>query len=120
MFRNFLRPGQGFKTFTVLRQKGGKTAKGRPCSDGELAQVGTITGIFSKTDPAEKGEHKQDSHPITYTIVQHGAAFKAQAHDVLELVEGDTTRRFDVKKKPRDPAGLGHFTIYHVEEREDQ
>lgn len=119
MFRGLLRPGEGFKTFKVYRKQDGKTPKGRPCS-GKLEPTGTsIKGIFSKTDPTEKDEHKQESHPINYTIVQHGAKDRAQEGDVLELVEGDTTRRFEVKKKPRDPAGLGHFTIYHVEERED-
>ena len=118
-FRAMHRPGEGFKSFTVLRKKGAKTEKGRPsCS--ELKPVGiTVVGIISRTAPDEKDQHKQAGHPVSYTIVQHGAKNQAKAKDVLELVEGETTRRFLVKKKPRDPGGLGHFTIYDVEERED-
>lgn len=119
MFRGLVRPGQGFKTFTVLRRKSGKTESGRPYTNKLVPTGTTITGIFSQTDPTEKDQHKQDGHPVNYTIVQHGSKDQAKATDVLELVEGDVTRRFLVKNKPRDPAGLGHFTIYHVEERAD-
>lgn len=118
MFRSLLRPGQGFKTFTVIRSESGKDKNGRIITK-DPAPVGSITGIITKTDPEDKDQHKQESHPIRYTIVQQGATSPAKANDVLELVEGDITRRFLVLKKPRDPAGLGHFTIYHVEERDD-
>lgn len=118
MFRSLLRPGQGFKTFTVLRSESEKTPKGRIIT-GDRIPVGSITGIITKTDPEDKDQHKQEGHPIRYTIVQQGAKDQAKANDVLELVEDDITRHFLVKKKPRDPAGLGHFTIYHVEERDD-
>jgi len=115
-FTGLLRPGQGFKTFTVLRREGEMTAKGRPYT-GELKQVGTILGIITGASPKEIEQWKQLGHPITHTIVQHGGKGRAKANDVLELE--DEGRRFLVKGKPKDPGELGHYTIYHVEERED-
>ena len=124
MFRGLLRPGQGFQQFTVLRGKGGKTAKGRPYT-GELVVQGEFLGIISQADPDVKEQWKQEGHPITHTIVQRGTKDRANATDVLELKppEGcpapEKPRRFLVQGKPKDPGELGHFLIYHVEERED-
>lgn len=115
MFRGLLRPGQGFKTFAVLRRQGGKTETGRPYT-GNLAPAGTIIGIISQASQTEKEQWKQSGHPITHTIVQRGAKCRAIPTDVLELPSTD--RRFLVQGV-QDPGELGHFTIYHVEERAD-
>ena len=52
-FTGFLRPGQGFKPFIVLRRESGLTPKGRP-STGKLAPAGRIIGIISQASQTEK------------------------------------------------------------------
>lgn len=123
-FRGLLRPGQGFRQFRVLRRTGGVNEFGRPYTK-ELEPQGEFFGIISQADPKEVEQWKQLGNPITDTIVQRGTKNRAQANDILELVppKGCTDpgkpRRFMVKGKPKDPGELGHFLIYHVEERED-
>lgn len=114
-FRPMLRPGQGFRPFRVLQRESGLTEKGRPYTNA-LKPKGTIFGIISQAKQSEKEQWKQSGHPITHTIIQRGTQNRAQATDVLEL-EG-TDRRFLVQDV-RDPGELGHFTVYHVEERLD-
>ena len=114
-FRPQLRPGQGFKPYTVLRRKGGVTAKGRPVT-AKLEPIGRIMGIISQAGQMEKEQWKQSGHPITHTVIQRGTKAAGKADDVLEL-EG-TGRRFLIQGT-RDPGEIGHFTVYKVEERED-
>ena len=114
-FRPMLRPGQGHKSFRVLRRESGLTEKGRPYTNA-LKPQGEIFGIISQAKQSEKEQWKQSGHPITHTIIQRGAHVRAKATDVLEL--SGTDRRFLVQGV-RDPGELGHFTVYHVEERLD-
>ena len=123
-FRGHLRPGQGFKPFTVLRREGAQTATGRPYT-GDLVEVGQFLGIISQASPREQEQWKQLGTPITHTIVQRGTKDRAQGNDVLQLTISNpcqgtqTTRRFLVKGDPQDPGELGHFLVYKVEERKD-
>ena len=114
-FHAMHRPGEGFKLFTVLRREGGKTEKGRPTTS-VLKPEGEFYGIVTKTDPTETDQHKQVGSPKKYTIVQRGTANQARANDILEREDG---RRFLVEGDPKDPGGLGHFSVYKVEERDD-
>ena len=115
-FRGLLRPGQGFKPFTVHKRVGKTTNTGRPTT-GSLEEQGEFFGIISQASPREVEQHKQLGTPITHTIVQRGTKDRADATDVLELkAEG---RRFLVQGKPHDPGELGHFLVYKVEERAD-
>lgn len=118
MFRGLLRPGQGFKPFSVYRRTATTTATGRPVS-GALECQGGLVGIITQASARDIEQHKQLGHPITHTIVQRPAEgqVRAKATDVLEL-EG-TGRRFIVQTQPKDPGELGHFVVYQVEERED-
>lgn len=115
MFRGLLRPGQGFRTFTVLRRKSGTTPKGRAYT-GKLMPDGEIIGIISQASQKEIEQWKQSGHPISHTIVQQGTEGQAKPTDVLEL--DGTDRRFLVQGVT-DPGELGHFTVYSVEERLD-
>lgn len=123
-FRGLLRPGQGFKPFTVYRRVGAKTVTGRPFT-GSLEKMGMFYGIISQASPREKEQWKQDGNPITHTIVQRGTDNRAKATDVLELNVDrygqslEKPRKFLVKGEPRDPGELGHFLVYGVEERAD-
>ena len=117
-FRPMLRPGQGFKSFQVLRREGGLTASGRPTTS-KLKPQGEFFGMITQASPTEKEQHKQLGSPITHTILQRGTKNRAKSTDVLELVEGNSKRRFYVQGEPQDPGELGHFLIYKVEERAD-
>lgn len=124
MFRGLLRPGQGFKTFRVLRRVGGVTATGRPYT-GNLEPQGEFLGIISQASPKEIEQHKQLGTPITHTILQQFTKDRAFATDVLELTErspidgSEVTRRFLVQGSPHNPGELDHFLVYKVEERKD-
>lgn len=122
-FRPMLRPGQGFKLFTVLRRVGGTTPTGRPQTK-RLEPQGEFFGIISQASPKEVEQFKQRGTPITHTIVQRGTKDRAKATDVLELglpcgAQGPWHRRFLVQGEPQDPGELGHFLVYKVEERND-
>lgn len=120
-FRGLLRPGQGFKNFRILRRVGDSSKSGRAVS-GELKEQGKLIGILTEATPKEIEQFKQRGTPITHTILQKGTQSKAQATDVLELVDAygrSTGRKFRVVGDPKDPGELGHFLIYRVEERKD-
>ena len=118
MFRGLLRPGQGFQKFTILRREGDISSKGRPYT-GALSRCGGFDGIISSSSPSEIERFKQLGHTVTDKIIQQGTTCRAKANDILELREGKQTRRFLVHGDPRNPGELGHFLIYHVEERTD-
>ncbi len=118
MFRGFLRPGQGFRPFTILRKTGGTTKTGR-AKTSKLTPCGEILGIISQASQKEQEQWKQNGHPITHTIVQRGTEDRVKATDILELeIPGQKPRRFRVQGV-HNPAELGHFTSYKVEERDD-
>lgn len=116
IFSAMHRPGEGFKLFKVLRREGGLTEKGRPTTS-VLKPQGTFYGIVTKTDPTENDQNKQKGSPKKYTIVQRGTQNQARANDILERVEDG--KRYLVQGDPKDPGGLGHFSVYKVEERDD-
>ena len=122
-FRPQLRPGQGFKPFSVLRRKGATTSTGRPYT-GELEAIGSFFGMITQASPKEQEQWKQLGTPITHTVLQRGTTDRAHADDILELSvdrygEETQPRRFLIKGDPQDPGELGHFLVYHVEERKD-
>ena len=88
MFRGLLRPGQGFRPYTVLRRKGSTTATGRPVAR-ELVPKGTFLGMISRASQAEQEQWKQRGHPISHTVLQRGVENQARAEDVLELKSPD-------------------------------
>lgn len=115
-FRPMLRPGQGFQKFRVLRKEGGLTEKSRPTTSA-LKPQGEFLAIISQDSPSETDDNKQRKSPITYKLAQRGTGNQAKANDILERVADG--KKFQVKKNPRNPGGLGHFLIYTVEERDD-
>lgn len=115
IFSAMHRPGEGFKLFKVLRKEGGLTDKGRPTTS-SLKHQGEFYGIVTKTDPSETDQNKQKGSPKKYTIVQRGTKNQARANDILEGPDG---KRYMVQGDPKDPGGLGHFSVYKVEERDD-
>jgi len=120
-FRPMLRPGQGFKAFTILKRKSRVTESGRPVT-GKLEPVGEFYGMITQASQTEIEQFKQNGHPITHTIIKRGGKDNAIETDVLELCQKDgdqcITRRFQVKIV-HDPGELGQFLVYKVEERAD-
>lgn len=117
-FRGHLRPGQGFRPFTVYRRAGEITGTGRP-QTGDYEEAGSIYGILSQASPKEQEQWKQLGTPITHTIVQRGTRNRADGNDRLSLTEDGETRYFQVQGRPHNPGELGHFLVYHVLERRD-
>lgn len=122
-FRGLLRPGQGFQPFHVISRQGDVSDSGR-AHPGSREEVGKFYGILTDATPKEIERYKQLGTPITHTIVQRGTKNCAKAQDILELRivmsnKEVKTRKFIVQGDPKNPGDLGHFLIYHVEERKD-
>ncbi len=117
MFRGLLRPGQGFRRYTVLKRSGGLSDNGRPVPEC-YTPVGELFGMIAQATPKEQEQWKQAGHPVTHKVVQRGTGCQAEPTDVLELVTEGKSRRFLIQGV-HDPAELGHFTTYFTEERRD-
>lgn len=117
-FRGHLRPGQGFRLFTVYSKTGTITETGRP-QTGSYERRSSFYGIMSQASPREQEQWKQLGTPITHTIVQRGMDGHAEPNDRLKLSEFGEDRYFQVQGKPDNPGELGHFLVYRVLERED-
>ncbi len=118
MFRGRLRPGQGFQCFKRLECQSGVSDRGRP--QGGFTPAGEIIGMLAVASVGDmqqwrgQGLNKQEAHPMLYKIIQQGNKNRAKHDDILML----GNRKFTVKGI-HNPAGLDHFTVYFVEERED-
>lgn len=112
MFRPILRPGQGFQPFEKLTTKTGLSTGGRPTGSGQMPD-GYIIGVLSATSPEEKEKWSTTEHPVTHKIVQQGRDNIAKEGDILVLND----LYYYVRRKPRNPGGLNHFTVYFCEER---
>lgn len=119
MFHTFLRPGQGFQTFTVLERQGGLTEIGKPIAE-SFQPVGQFIGVMIRASHGEVSQWKsadqwkQDGHSTLYKIMRHGAGATPKPGDALELHE-----RIFYVLGVHDPAGLGHFDVYFARERRD-
>ncbi len=118
MFHGLLRPGQGFRWFDVLRRENDFTDNGKIAQD--LTPAGKIAGIIMAASIGDMqqwkgGEtYKQNTHTVLYKIIERGSSKIAKPADVLKL-DG---RQFIITGM-HDPGGLGHYTVYFVEERLD-
>lgn len=112
MIRSSLRPGQGFKKFIRMKHQTGKSKTGRVGSS-SLVESGYLFGILSKATPEEVEQWSTTDSPVTHKIVQYGGNNKAADQDVLVFNE----KYYYVQRSPRNPGGLGHFTVYFCEER---
>ena len=114
----FLRPGQGFKTFTVKKKGKTLTESGKPVAGGYVS-VGPITAILATATQKEKEEWKQKGHPISHKIVQQGIKNAAVATNYIVLSEKGKKDRYFYVQGATDPAELHHIMRYYVEERKD-
>lgn len=112
MIRSSVRPGQGFKRFKRLKHKADISKTGR-AGLSTLTEDGYLFGILSKATPEEIEQWSTTDSPVTHKIVQYGGNNKAADQDVL-VFNGNY---YYIQRTPRDPGGLGHFTVYFCEER---
>jgi len=119
MLKGGLRPGQGFKTFSVFKRKRSVSQNGRASTD-SFSPSGEILGLLATASRGDiqqwraQEKNMQEQHAVLYKIIQPGAPCGVVPGDLLVL--GD--RKF-VVKNIHDPAGLHHFTVYFSEERLD-
>ena len=114
----FLRPGEGFKKFTVKKRNKTLTDSGKPIN-GSYEDVGPIVAILASATQNEKEEWKQKGHPITHKIVQRGIANAAVATNYIVLSEKGKKDRYFYVQGATNPAELNHMMRYFVEERKD-
>lgn len=114
----FLRPGQGFKKFTVKKKGKTLTSSGKPIKGG-YEDIGTIIGILATATQKEIEQWKQNGHPITHKIVQQGIKNAAMATNYLVLSETGKKDRYFYVQGVNNPGELNHMMRYFVEERSD-
>lgn len=114
----FLRPGQGFKEFSVKKLGKAVNSKGRVQKAG-YETVGTIKGILATANEKEIEQWKQKEHPITHKIVQYGVSNAAGATNYLVLSEKGKKDRYFYVQGTGNPGELNHMMRYFVEERQD-
>lgn len=88
------------------------SSRGRAGSSAPTEE-GYLFGILSVATPEEIERWGTTEHPISHKIVQYGGKNKAADQDVLVF----NGKRYYVQRSPRNPGGLGHFTVYYCEER---
>lgn len=113
-----IRPGQGFKRFSVMKLGKAVNSKGR-VQKAAYEATGTITGILATASQKEIEQWKQKSHPITHKIVQQGIANSAIATNYLVLSEPGKKDRYFYVQGTGNPGELNHMMRYFVEERKD-
>ena len=107
----YLRPGNLFKDFQVVRVEEG-TRNGKKIATSEWTDS-LIRGCLEEASPEEKQRWDQPQHPVTHSIVQAGPP-QAKPGWILQR-QGASYRINGV-----DIVGdLGISTIYYVEERRD-
>ncbi len=115
MFIANIVPGQGFHKFKIYSKKGGLTEEGTPIISEYTETENSFWGILAEASQKDIAEWKQNQHPITHTIVQHGAEVKAKSTDYIVLENG---RKFYIQGTV-NAASFNVAMIYYVEERFD-
>ena len=115
---NFLRPGQGYKKFTVKKKLTTLSESNKPISGG-YSDKGTITATLATATQKEIEHWKQQNHPITHKIVQLGVENAAVASNYIVLSEKGKKDRYFYVQGASNPGELNHMMRYFVEERMD-
>lgn len=111
----FLRPGEGFKSFVVLEKKTKVSKSGSVGRDASFEEKDQLKGILATTSPKERETWKQNGYEVSNHIVSKGKP-KAAKNQYLYF---ESEKRIFRISEVKNPAGLGHCTIYYVQERED-
>lgn len=109
----YLRTGNLFKDFVIEKKDETTTARGRPKASYDKSKGNQLRAVLADADPREKERWRQQQHPISHIITQKGAPLAKEGD---RLIFG--SQIFYIQGVD-DPAGLGIWTIYYVEERKD-
>jgi len=108
-------PGYGFQKMHILRKTHTVSSTGR-AMPGAYEDTGIwFYGMLAAASPKDIEMYRQNEHPVTHTVVQHGAVDVAKENDLLCTDNGG---RYRVSVRP-SPAGVDSTMIYYVEERRD-
>jgi hypothetical protein len=111
----FMTPGSMLRKFEVYRTEGRETERGRVIID-HRQKIGAITAVLAQMKPDEQYEWHQQGSPATHKIIMEGPnEMGIRAGDLL-VYQG---RCFYVARQGYDPGELGHWTIFHCNERHD-
>ena len=111
-----LLPGQELREITVLRPDTRGTENGREGLVNQYETVGTIQAILAQAKPEEIQRWRMLNHPVTHKVImQHRPSFDIRPGDIFERAG----RRFYNQALPNDVGDLGHWTIFHCDERTD-
>lgn len=103
----FMTPGEQIKTFEVYSKVSMTSSYGKILK-GDSVKSGKIYGTISESDQREKEEWNRLNHPISHTIVVHGAC-SVKAEDILLSEE----KREFIVQGVENPAGMGIFYIIY-------
>lgn len=112
----FLRPGQGFQEFHILKKQPKMSASGTPGRESSFEKIGEFKGILATTSPSERETWKQNGYEVTNHVVTSGSAL---ANKDQYLYSPKENRIFLISTPPKNPGGLNHCTIYYLKERGD-
>lgn len=109
----YLRPGNLYKDFVIEPLLTAKSSSGRTATKYDAESRELLHGVISSASPEVIERYSQNAHPVTHTIVQPGNP-KAKAGDRLIL----RNQAYYIEGVD-NIGGLGMFTIYYVQQRED-
>ena len=109
----YLRPRSIFEKLIVEEKLTRVASNGRVEVEFKATSA-EIFGVIASAEPHEREKFKSLKHEITHTVIQKLGHVKAKVGD--RLVKED--KKYLVKSVD-NPAGLGQFYIYYVEERND-
>lgn len=115
MFQSNIRPGEGFKKISVWKSESGLSSSGRHSPGNYVPTEEVFWGIITNANQKEIDQWKQNGHPITHKVTEHGAVERANETDLLV---SDDENQFYIQGI-KNPGGLNITIIYYVEERYD-
>lgn len=114
-----MRPGQGFEKFVILNKNTTRSKAGGVGKSVYSEYDGELIGICTSTSPKEREIWKQNGHEVSNKIVQYYGQI-AKIGQVLKhenMITGEVSLYYIESIK--NPANLGHFTVYYVNKRDD-
>ena len=113
-----LLPGQELREFDVWKIETRGTDIGREGLINDYVKLGTLRAILAQARPEEIQRWRQLGHPVSHKVImQHIPPFAVNAGYVFE--QKSSGQRFYVSTLPYEPGGIGHWTIFYLNDRRD-
>lgn len=113
-----IRPGQGFKDFTVYEKAGTVSSSGSVGRSNNFIEKDTLKGITTSMSPKERETWKQNGYEVSDKVVQYGPQKAKKGHYLVYYDILNKSHVYEVKGV-RNPGNLDHFSVYIVNERSD-